>query len=184
MGNLNEPVGADTSRIYDCVYFWRSNFCSPQLFHGYRLRKVWGCLLGLAVGGAGGAAAGYFVLNDWMLALAAGAGCALIVCFLAWVFYKLGVFVMCTGLVYFMVITMLDNPSAMTHLIVLVVGVFAGTLALGYERQLVIAITAFCGGIGGMGCFCLWRGSILRLPSFYWGWCWRLLAPLFSRCLI
>ena len=39
----------------------------------------------------------------------------------------------------------------MTHLVVLVIGVFAGTLALGYERQLVIAITALCGGIGGMG---------------------------------
>ena len=95
-------------------------FALLNCFMGYRLRKVWGCLLGLAVGGAGGAAAGYFVLNDWMLALAAGAGCALIVCFLAWVFYKLGVFVMCTGLVYFMVITMLDNPSAMTHLLSLI----------------------------------------------------------------
>ena len=126
-------------------------FALLNCFMGYRLRKVWGCLLGLAVGGAGGAAAGYYILNDWMLALAAGAGCALIVCFLAWVFYKLGVFVMCTGLVYFMVITMLDAPSMMTHLVVLVIGVFAGTLALGYERQLVIAITALCGGIGGMG---------------------------------
>lgn len=112
--------------------------------------EFWGCLLGLLAGGAGGTAAGYYILNDWMLALAAGAGCALIVCFLAWVFYKLGVFVMCTGLVYFMAISLMDQPSAMTHLIVLVIGVFAGTLALGYERQLVIAITAFCGGIGGM----------------------------------
>lgn len=126
-------------------------FALLNCFMGYRLRKVWGCLLGLAVGGAGGAGAGYYLLNDWMLALAAGAGCALIVCFLAWVFYKLGVFVMCTGLVYFMVITILDTPSMMTHLVVLVIGIFAGTLALGYERQLVIAITALCGGIGGMG---------------------------------
>lgn len=126
-------------------------FALLNCFMGYRLRKVWGCLLGLAAGGAGGMAAGYSLLGDWMLALAAGAGCALIVCFLAWVFYKLGVFVMCTGLVYFMVMTMLDSPSPMIHLIVLVIGIFAGTLALGYERQLVIAITAFCGGIGGMG---------------------------------
>lgn len=99
-------------------------------------------------------------------------------------FYKLGVFVMCTGLVYFMVITMLDAPSMMTHLVVLVIGVFAGTLALGYERQLVIAITALCGGIGGMGLLLSMAGLIPQLPSFYWGWCWQLSAPLSSLCLI
>ena len=146
--NLWEQIPQEYMIVFT---FGGAVFALLNCFMGYRLRKVWGCLLGLTVGGAGGAAAGYYILNDWMLALAAGAGCALIVCFLAWVFYKLGVFVMCTGLVYFMVITMLDAPSMMTHLVVLVIGVFAGTLALGYERQLVIAITALCGGIGGMG---------------------------------
>lgn len=131
--------------------FGGAGFALLNCFMGYRLRKVWGCLLGLLAGGAGGTAVGYYVLNDWVLALAAGAGCALIVCFLAWVFYKLGVFVMCTGLIYFMVITFMESPSTMNHLIALVIGVFAGTLALGYERQMVIAITALCGGIGGMG---------------------------------
>lgn len=141
-----------TPQEYRIVFtFVGAVFALLNCFIGYRLRKVWGCLLGLAAGGAGGTAAGYRILGDWTLALAAGAGCALILCLLAWVFYKLGVFVMCTGLVYFMAITMLDSPSLMTHLIVLVIGVFAGTLALGYERQMVIAITAFCGGIGGMG---------------------------------
>ena len=126
-------------------------FALLNCFMGYRLRKVWGCLLGFLAGGACGGIAGYFYTSDWMLALAAGAGGALILGFLAWVFYKLGVFVMCTGFVYFMIISFLEDPSAMSHLIALVVGVFIGTLALGFERQLVIAITAFCGGIGGMG---------------------------------
>ncbi|HJD28463.1 MAG TPA: hypothetical protein H9914_05660 [Candidatus Blautia avicola] len=146
--NLWEQIPQEYMIVFT---FGGAVFALLNCFMGYRLRKVWGCLLGLAVGGAGGAGAGYYILNDWMLALAAGAGCALIVCFLAWVFYKLGVFVMCAGLVYFMVINMLDTPSMMTHLVVLVIGIFAGTLALGYERQLVIAITALCGGIGGMG---------------------------------
>lgn len=126
-------------------------FALLNCFMGYRLRKVWGCLLGFLAGGAGGSVVGYFYTNDWMLALAAGAGGALILGFLAWVFYKLGVFVMCTGFVYFMIISFFEDPSAMSHLIALVIGVFVGTLALGFERQLVIAITAFCGGIGGMG---------------------------------
>ncbi|HJC10126.1 MAG TPA: TMEM198/TM7SF3 family protein [Candidatus Blautia merdigallinarum] len=146
--NLWEQIPQEYMIVFT---FGGAVFALLNCFMGYRLRKVWGCLLGLVTGGAGGTALGYYVLNDWMLALAAGAGCALIVCFLAWVFYKLGVFVMCTGLVYFMIISMMDSPSAGNHLIVLVIGIFAGTLALGYERQLVIAITAICGGIGGMG---------------------------------
>lgn len=146
--NLWEQIPQEYMIVFT---FGGAVFALLNCFMGYRLRKVWGCLLGLAAGGAGGTAAGYYILNDWMLALAAGAGCALIVCFLAWVFYKLGVFVMCSGLVYFMVISLMDQPSAKIHIISLVIGVFAGTFALGYERQLVITITALCGGIGGMG---------------------------------
>ena len=58
--------------------FGGAGFALLNCFMGYRLRKVWGCLLGLLAGGAGGTAVGYYVLNDWVLALAAGAGCALI----------------------------------------------------------------------------------------------------------
>lgn len=125
-------------------------FALLNCFMGYRLRKVWGCILGILAGGAAGGAAGYYFTQDMMLALLGGLGGALLLGLMAWVFYKLGVFVMCTGLVYFAITSLLGEPDLVQHGIALVVGVFAGTLALGYERQLVIAITALCGGVGGM----------------------------------
>ena len=32
----------------------------------------------------------------------------------------------------------------------MVIGLFAGTFALGYEKQMVIGITSVCGGLGGI----------------------------------
>lgn len=125
-------------------------FALLNCFMGYRLRKVWGCILGILAGGAAGGVAGYYFTQDMLLSLFGGLGGALLLGLLAWVFYKLGVFVMCAGLVYFSITSLLGEPDLVQHGIALVAGVFAGTLALGYEQQLVIAITALCGGIGGM----------------------------------
>ena len=36
------------------------------------------------------------------------------------------------------------------QIIALIIGIFAATLALGYETQMMIGITAVCGGIGGI----------------------------------
>lgn len=106
--------------------------------------------MGFLAGGACGGIAGYFYTSDWMLALAAGAGGALILGF--WPgFLQAGSFCNVHRVCIFHDHFIFGRPSAMSHLIALVVGVFIGTLALGFERQLVIAITAFCGGIGGMG---------------------------------
>lgn len=123
-------------------------FSALNCFLGYRLRKVWSCLLGIAFGGGGGAAAIYLVLHDKNLALMGGAFCALLFGALAWVLYKFGVFVMCGGLVYATILFIIGEPSLEQCLIALVAWVFAGTLALGYEAQVVIAITAFCGAYG------------------------------------
>ena len=57
---------------------------------------------------------------------------------------------MCTGLVTLLILTFFEDASLTQHIIALVAGVFAGTLALGYEKQMVIGITAVCGGIGGI----------------------------------
>lgn len=123
-------------------------FSALNCFLGYRLRKVWSCILGIGFGGCGGTAAVYLILHDRTLAIMGGAVCALLFGALAWVLYKFGVFVMCGGLVYATVIFLMNEPSLEQCLIALVAWVFAGTLALGYEKQVVVAITAFCGTYG------------------------------------
>ena len=64
--------------------------------------------------------------------------------------YKFGIFFMCTGLVYFLVSSFFKEPTMTQHMIALIIGIFAATLALGYETQMMIGITAVCGGIGGI----------------------------------
>ena len=132
------------------MYLGGTVFAFLNCFMGYRLRKVWGCILGILVGAGAGAGAGYFILQDKIMALVCGMAGALILGLLAWLLYKFGVFFMCTGLVYFMVTSMFEDPSMKQHMIAIVIGVFAGTLALGYEKQMVIGVTSICGGIGGI----------------------------------
>lgn len=132
------------------IYLAGAVFALLNCFMGYRLRKVWGCILGSLAGAGGGGAAGYYFLQDKVMALVCGAAGALIFGLLAWLLYKFGVFFMCTGLVYALILTFFEDASLTQHIIALVAGVFAGTLALGYEKQMVIGITAVCGGIGGI----------------------------------
>lgn len=74
---------------------------------------------------------------------------------------------MCTGLVYALILTFFEDASLTQHIIALVAGVFAGTLALGYEKQMVIGITAVCGGIGGIH---LLFAMMAKIQAG--SWCW------------
>ena len=91
-----------------------------------------------------------YFLQDKMMAGLAGAMGALVFGLLAWLLYKFGVFVMCTGLVYSIVVSFFQDATLTQHFIALVIGLFAGTFALGYEKQMVIGITSVCGGLGGI----------------------------------
>lgn len=149
------------------IYLAGAVFALLNCFMGYRLRKVWGCILGILAGAGGGGAAGYYFLQDKVMALVCGAAGALIFGLLAWLLYKFGVFFMCTGLVYALILTFFEDASLTQHIIALVAGVFAGTLALGYEKQMVIGITAVCGGIGGIH---LLFAMMAKIQAG--SWCW------------
>lgn len=132
------------------IYLIGTVFAFLNCFMGYRLRKVWGCILGILMGGTAGFAGGLYFLQDKMLAGFAAAAGALIFGLLAWLLYKFGVFLMCTGLVYAIVLSFFSEATMTQHFIALIIGLFAGTFALGYEKQMVIGITAVCGGLGGI----------------------------------
>ena len=132
------------------IYLVGTVFAFLNCFMGYRLRKVWGCILGIFMGGGVGFGAGLYFLQDKMMAGLAGAMGALVFGLLAWLLYKFGVFVMCTGLVYSIVVSFFQDATLTQHFIALVIGLFAGTFALGYEKQMVIGITSVCGGLGGI----------------------------------
>lgn len=119
-------------------------------FMGYKLRKLWGCILGLVIGAAGGAGAGYYFLKDVRYAAAIGLGAALLLMILAWVFYKLGLFLLCIGLTYGVLWSMFPTQEQKTQIIFLIVGVFLATVAVGYERNVIIVVTGIGGGINAV----------------------------------
>lgn len=132
------------------IYLIGTVFAFLNCFMGYRLRKVWGCILGILMGGGIGFGAGLYFLQDKMLAGIGAVAGAFVFGLLAWLLYKFGVFVMCSGLVYAIVVSFFQDVTITQHFIALVIGLFAGTFALGYEKQMVIGITAICGGLGGI----------------------------------
>lgn len=128
-------------------------FALLNCFMGYRLRKVWGTLLGLAIGAvAGGAAAWYYLGGKQSYILIAGALAALFLGMIAWCFYKAGIFILCTGLIYWLASSFISGEDVTSRIICLAVGIVVATMALGYERHVVIVITGLCGGIGAVKC--------------------------------
>ena len=128
-------------------------FALLNCFMGYRLRKVWGTLLGLAIGAvAGGAAAWYYLGGKQSYILIAGALAALFLGMIAWCFYKAGIFILCTGLIYWLASSFISGEDVTSRIICLAVGIVVATMALGYERHVVIVITGLCGGNGADKC--------------------------------
>ncbi|MGN0400235.1 MAG: hypothetical protein ACI4EO_08945 [Blautia sp.] len=124
-------------------------FALLNCFMGYRLRKVWGSLLGLFAGALAGAGAAYYFFGTEYMLAAALAG-AVVVSIIAWIFYKLGIFLLCAGLVYLLTGSFFTSMDGTSRLICLIVAVFAATMAIGYERIMIIGITGICGGIGAV----------------------------------
>ena len=124
-------------------------FALLNCFMGYRLRKVWGSLLGLFAGAATGAGATYYFFGTEYMLAAALAG-AVVVSIIAWIFYKLGIFLLCAGLVYLLTESFFTDLDGTSRLVCLIVALFAATMAIGYERIMIIGITGICGGIGAV----------------------------------
>lgn len=125
-------------------------FALLNCFMGYKLRKIWGSILGFIIGAAGGGIAGYYFLHEAKYAVIAGIAGAVVLGALAWIFYKLGIFVLCAGLVYALANSFLSAPTNTGRIICIAIGIFAATMAVGYEEYVIIGITGFCGGLGAI----------------------------------
>ncbi|POP30371.1 hypothetical protein C3B58_21670, partial [Lactonifactor longoviformis] len=87
-------------------------------------------------------------LKDVKLSAAAAAGGAILLAVFAFQIYRLGLFVLCGGLTYWMLGQLFAADTSMARGICIVAGVVIGVLALQYERIIVILTTGICGGFG------------------------------------
>lgn len=149
LNTVMEYLGDITRQYATGIMLASLVFALLNCFMGYRLRKVWGSLLGLFAGAATGAGATYYFFGTEYMLAAALAG-AVVVSIIAWIFYKLGIFLLCAGLVYLLTGSFFTDLDGTSRLVCLIVALFAATMAIGYERIMIIGITGICGGIGAV----------------------------------
>lgn len=149
LNTVMEYLGDITRQYATGIMLASLVFALLNCFMGYRLRKVWGSLLGLFAGAATGAGATYYFFGTEYMLAAALAG-AVVVSIIAWIFYKLGIFLLCAGLVYLLTESFFTDLDGTSRLVCLIVALFAATMAIGYERIMIIGITGICGGIGAV----------------------------------
>ncbi|HIU75158.1 MAG TPA: DUF4203 domain-containing protein [Candidatus Pelethocola excrementipullorum] len=123
-------------------------FALLNCFFGYKLRKVWSCIFGLLLGVGAGLAAAVYLNQPANVALIAAAVGGILCTALAFLLYRIGMFFLCIGVVIMTLFQLFPTPTFSTICGFVVFGVVMGFLAVIKEHNVVICVTAICGGIG------------------------------------
>lgn len=123
-------------------------FALLNCFFGYKLRKVWSCIFGLLLGVGAGLAAALYLNQPANVALIAAAVGGILFTALAFLLYRIGMFFLCIGVVIMTLFQLFPTPTFSTICGFVVFGVVMGFLAVIKEHNVVICVTAICGGIG------------------------------------
>ena len=132
-------------------YIWTAGLIIALLncFFGYKLRKLWSVLIGFLLGVSAGAGICIYLRQPAPISLAvaliAGAICAL----LAFLLYRVGLFLLCAGLTAFTLWQLLPLHTNTALIVYIIIGIVIGILALVKERITVSLATAVGGGWAG-----------------------------------
>ncbi|MBR2189636.1 MAG: DUF4203 domain-containing protein [Eubacterium sp.] len=123
-----------------------------QCFFGYRMLRFWVTIIGFLVGFIGGGAFAAYASDDpsAILVVLAGLSAGVILGFLSFKLYLVGVFLYC-GLLAAAVAYMIRFPEGRWQnvklVLMIVVFIAAGVLAVVIQRYFVIGVTAVSGGV-------------------------------------
>ena len=118
-------------------------------FFGFRLRKFWSAAAGFLAGAAAGLwICLHFDLSSAALTLLAALAGGLLCGAAAFLLYRAGLFLLCSGLTVFVAVRLLRPETAAALWICLLSGILVGILALLRERLTVSLATAIGGGWG------------------------------------
>ncbi len=121
-------------------------------FFGFRLRKFWSAAAGFLAGAAAGLwICLHFDLSSAALTLLAALAGGLLCGAAAFLLYRAGLFLLCSGLTVFVAVRLLRPETAAALWICLLSGILVGILALLRERLTVSLATAIGGGLGIRG---------------------------------
>ena len=122
-------------------------FALLNCFFGYALRKLWSVIPGFFLGAAAGYAAGTYTNQTTTITLALAVGTGLLTAIIAFVLYRIGLFLLICGLVGFC-LWHLVNPNDITgYALVALVSFVIGLICVPFERISVILVTSICGSL-------------------------------------
>lgn len=122
-------------------------FAILNCFWGYQMMRLWMSIIALAVGGLAGAYFGLKSFDDKNTVFIVAVVCGLVVSMLANLVYRLGLVVLCGGVV-FLTFELLFPVAAMgVHIGFVALGIVAGIGAFEYEDVVVTWVTGICGGL-------------------------------------
>lgn len=122
-------------------------FALLNCFFGYSLRKLWSVIPGFFLGAAAGYAAGTYTNQTTTITLALAVGIGLLTAIIAFVLYRIGLFLLICGLVGFC-LWHLINPTDITgYGLIALVSFVIGLICVPFERISVILVTSICGSL-------------------------------------
>ena len=139
-------------------YIWTACLITALLncLFGYRLRKLWSVLFGFLAGTAGGIGLAVYLNQPVKLIPAAALVLGIVCALLAFLLYRVGLFILCAGLTTFLLWQLLPFHTGTAFVIYLIIGAVLGALTLAKER-LVVSLTTAIGGAWGSA----WAISLL-----------------------
>ncbi len=122
-------------------------FAILNCFWGYQMMRLWMSLIGLAVGALVGGGFALKMFDDRNKIFLAAVVCGMAVAMLANLIYRLGLVVLCGGIVFLTFELLFPVASMGVHMGFVALGIVAGIASFEYEDLVVTWVTGICGGL-------------------------------------
>lgn len=125
-------------------------FAVLNCFWGYQMMRLWMSIIGLAIGGLAGGLAGLKTFDSKNAVFITATVCGLLVAMVANLIYRVGLVVLCAGIVFLTFELLFPVASMGVHMGFVALGIVAGIMAFEYEDIVVTWVTGICGGLASV----------------------------------
>ena len=130
-------------------------FAILNCFWGYQMMRLWMSIIALVIGGIVGGIFALKTFDDKNMIVIVAVGCGMVVAMLANLVYRLGLVILCGGVVFLTFEILFPMASMAVHMGFVALGIVAGIAAFTYEDLLVTWVTGICGGLGVAKVVCM-----------------------------
>ena len=144
MSELQEWIGAG-SLVFKGVLIAVLILGVLICFLGYRVRKLLFSIMAVGIGMVAGFQFSRVAFANVWLCLAIGVVCAVLLCILAFWFYRAGVFLTCAALMFLIMQTLLHQETWWVYLAAALAALASGFAAVCFEKQMLARVSGFFG---------------------------------------